>query len=65
MSSGAATCLGALNLAEACLLDGRRTTTHWNRARGLARFQKVKVDEDRILIIECPRRRQMWDALSR
>jgi transcriptional regulator GlxA family with amidase domain len=45
----AATCVGAFTLAEAGLLDGRRATTHWTRARELqARFPKVKVEEDRI-----------------
>ncbi len=40
-------------LAEAGLLDGRRTTTHWHRARELqARFPKVKVEEDRIFIVD-------------
>ena len=49
----AATCLGAFVLAEAGLLDGRRATTHWHRARDLqARFPKVKVEEDRIFIID-------------
>jgi len=49
----AATCLGAFVLAEAGLLDGRRATTHWHRARNLqARFPKVKVEEDRIFIID-------------
>jgi transcriptional regulator GlxA family with amidase domain len=49
----AATCLGAFILAEAGLFDGRRATTHWNRARDLqARFPKVKVDADRIFIID-------------
>jgi transcriptional regulator GlxA family with amidase domain len=51
----AATCAGAFILAEAGLLDGRRATTHWYRARELqARFPKVKVDEDRIFIIDGP-----------
>jgi transcriptional regulator GlxA family with amidase domain len=51
----AATCIGAFILAEAGLLDGRRATTHWNRARDLqARFPKVKVEEDRIFIVDGP-----------
>jgi transcriptional regulator GlxA family with amidase domain len=51
----AATCTGAFILAEAGLLDGRRATTHWYRARELqARFPKVKVEEDRIFIIDGP-----------
>jgi transcriptional regulator GlxA family with amidase domain len=51
----AATCVGAFVLAEAGLLDGRRATTHWYRARDLqARFPKVKVEEDRIFIIDGP-----------
>ncbi len=51
----AATCTGAFILAEAGLLDGRRATTHWYRARELqARFPKVKVDEDRIFIVDGP-----------
>ena len=55
----AATCTGAFTLAEAGVLDGRRATTHWNRARELqARFPKVKVEEDRIFIIDGP----MWTA---
>jgi transcriptional regulator GlxA family with amidase domain len=37
------------------LLDGRRATTHWQRARELrTRFPKVKVEEDRIFIIDGP-----------
>ena len=49
----AATCTGAFVLAEAGLLDGRRATTHWRRARELqTRFPKVKVEEDRIFIID-------------
>ena len=51
----AATCTSAFILAEAGLLDGRRATTHWNRARELqAGFPKVKVEEDRIFIIDGP-----------
>jgi transcriptional regulator GlxA family with amidase domain len=51
----AATCTGAFILAEAGLLDGRRATTHWNRARDLqARFPKVKVEEDPIFIVDGP-----------
>jgi transcriptional regulator GlxA family with amidase domain len=51
----AATCVGAFVLAEAGLLDGRRATTHWNRARELqARFPNVKVEEDRIFIVDGP-----------
>jgi len=51
----ASTCVGAFVLAEAGLLDGRRATTHWHRARELqARFPKVKVEEDRIFIIDGP-----------
>jgi len=51
----AATCKGAFMLAEAGLLDGRRATTHWNRARELrAMFPKVRVEEDRIFIADGP-----------
>jgi transcriptional regulator GlxA family with amidase domain len=51
----AATCLGTFILAEAGLLDGRRATTHWNRARDLqARFPNVRVNADRIFIIDGP-----------
>jgi transcriptional regulator GlxA family with amidase domain len=51
----ASTCTGAFVLAEAGLLDGRRVTTHWRRARDLqARFPKVKVEEDRIFIVDGP-----------
>jgi transcriptional regulator GlxA family with amidase domain len=51
----AATCTGAFILAEAGLLDGRRATTHWDDARALqVRFPKVKVEEDRIFIIDGP-----------
>jgi transcriptional regulator GlxA family with amidase domain len=51
----ASTCTGAFVLAEAGLLNGRRATTHWQRARDLrTRFPKVKVEEDRIFIIDGP-----------
>ncbi|KQS96422.1 MULTISPECIES: GlxA family transcriptional regulator [unclassified Rhizobium] len=47
----ASTCTAAFVLAEAGLLDGKRATTHWMRARELqARFPRVKVEEDRIFI---------------
>jgi transcriptional regulator GlxA family with amidase domain len=49
----ASICTGALVLAEAGLLDGRRVTTHWAYARDLQeRFPTVKVDQDRIFIID-------------
>jgi transcriptional regulator GlxA family with amidase domain len=42
-------------LAEAGLLDGRRATTHWFHARALqARFPKVKMEEDRIFVVDGP-----------
>lgn len=51
----AAICTGAFVLAEAGLLDGRRATTHWAYARAMqAQFPKVKVEEDRIFIIDGP-----------
>jgi len=51
----AAPCTGAFILAEAGLLDGRRATTHWAYARELqAQFPKVKVEEDRIFIVDGP-----------
>lgn len=44
-------CTGAIALAEAGLLDGRRATTHWCHAPALQRaYPKVKVEEDRIFI---------------
>jgi transcriptional regulator GlxA family with amidase domain len=49
----ASICSGAFVLAQAGLLDGRRATTHWAYARDLqARFPSIKVEEDRIYVID-------------
>jgi transcriptional regulator GlxA family with amidase domain len=49
----ASICTGAFVLAEAGMLDGKRATTHWILARELQRdFPQVKVEEDRIFIID-------------
>jgi len=49
----ASICTGALVLAEAGLLGGRRVTTHWAYAREFReRFPTVKIEEDRIFIID-------------
>ena len=51
----AATCHGTFVLAEAGLLEGRRATTHWDRADELrARYPDVRVQEDRIFIADGP-----------
>ena len=51
----AAICTGAYVLAEAGILDGRRATTHWAHARELQkRFPLVKVEEDRIFVVDGP-----------
>jgi transcriptional regulator GlxA family with amidase domain len=51
----ASICTGAFALAEAGILDGRRATTHWAYARTLqASYPKVKMEEDRIFIIDGP-----------
>ena len=51
----ASICTGAFVLAEAGLLDGRRATTHWQSARDLqALYPKVKMDEDRIFVVDGP-----------
>ena len=49
----AAICTGAFVLAAAGVLDGRRATTHWLKARELQRrYPLVKVEEDRIFIAD-------------
>jgi transcriptional regulator GlxA family with amidase domain len=49
----AGACTGAFHLAEAGLLDGRRATTHWYYADDMRkRYPDVKVEEDRIFIID-------------
>lgn len=49
------TCTGAFNLAQAGLLAGRRATTHWFFASRLRHeFPDVKLEEDRIFIIDGP-----------
>ena len=51
----AAVCTGAFVLAEAGILDGRRATTHWAHARDLQkRHPAIKVEEDRIFIVDGP-----------
>ena len=49
----AAPCIGAFVLAEAGVLDHRRATTHWYHARELQRrYPTLKLEEDRIFIID-------------
>ncbi|MFL6521210.1 MAG: GlxA family transcriptional regulator [Chthoniobacterales bacterium] len=44
-------CTGIYALASTGLVDGRRITTHWERARDLAqRFPKLKVEESALFI---------------
>lgn len=48
-----ALCVGAFALAEAGLLDGRRATVHWARAKEMRdKFPAIRVEEDRIYIID-------------
>jgi transcriptional regulator GlxA family with amidase domain len=51
----ASICTGALMLAEAGLLDGRRATTHWYYARKMQRdYPRIAVEEDRIFTTDGP-----------
>ena len=55
----ASVCTGALLLAEAGLLDGRRATTHWRTAHRLQQnYPAVEVDADRIFISD----RGVWTS---
>lgn len=48
-----ALCVGAFALAEAGLLDNRRATVHWARAKEMRdKFPAIRVEEDRIFIID-------------
>lgn len=46
----AAGCSGALILAEAGLLDGRRATTHWDAMDLLATYDAIELEPDRIFV---------------
>ena len=49
----ASMCTGAFFLAQAGVLDNRRATTHWAHARELqTTYPKVKVEEDRIFMVD-------------
>jgi transcriptional regulator GlxA family with amidase domain len=51
----ASICTGALLLAEAGLLDGRRATTHWYYARNMQRdYPRIVVEADRIFTTDGP-----------
>lgn len=51
----ASMCTGAFFLAQAGVLDDRRATTHWAHARALqTSYPRVKVEEDRIFIVDGP-----------
>ncbi|MBB1162457.1 GlxA family transcriptional regulator [Aquariibacter albus] len=48
-------CTGSFVLARAGLLDGRRATTHWAHAAALqARHPRVRVEPDRIHVVDGP-----------
>ena len=51
----ASVCTGSFLLAGAGLLDGRRATTHWSRARELQdEFPALSVEADRIFVADGP-----------
>jgi transcriptional regulator GlxA family with amidase domain len=51
----ASVCTGALVLAEAGLLDGRRATTHWAYAGALAeRYPRIQVEPDALHVRDGP-----------
>lgn len=51
----ASVCSGAMLLAHAGVLDGRRATTHWRHAARLQRdYPRVRVDADRIFVRDGP-----------
>lgn len=51
----ASVCTGTFVLAQAGVLDGRQATTHWLWARALAaRYPGIKVEPDRIFIVDGP-----------
>jgi transcriptional regulator GlxA family with amidase domain len=51
----ASVCTGVFLLAEAGLLAGRRATTHWRYTRALqSRFPDVRVEEDKIFVVDGP-----------
>jgi len=58
----AATCSGALLLAEAGLLDGHEATTHWAFCDTLARrYPRVKVHAQRALVVSGDGQRLVLD----
>lgn len=51
----ASICAGAFVLADAGLLDGRKATTHWFNVREFERrYPKVRMEGDRIFVIDGP-----------